>query len=567
MVDVSSQNNKINVTVSSSGNTAKVNATPDSARYYSDKSKEWAIGEKLIDNTDYSSKYYANESKKQADISTAKTTEVIESGNTAVSNIKSARDNAITDITNQENLSVDNVNTAGTTQVANVNSAGTTQVNLAKEQVTLATNKANIATEQATIATSQASIATSKTTEVVESGNTAISNIETAKSNALNDINTAGAEYVNNAEQYAQNALNSANNAKASEDNALSYKSSAMESSQTATEQANIATTSANNAKTSETNAKSSEVRCEEILSRLGTAIKIKGRVNSLGDLPLSGNLDGDTYLIGKEGLDSYPEYYWYQDHWEFLGTSGTTLSWGLITGNIKAQTDLQTELDTKQDVISDLETIRSNANLVTTKQDTIPDLATIRSGASKGATALQSIPAEYVTETELNAKGYLTSYTETDPVYSADKANIALKSEIPTKTSQLTNDSDYITAGRIGEQLATKTDMQQASGAGMPSSKYIDLTLGDSGSTYTAPANGYFALELQTNNQGQVALYNIVSNISGDYYGTKSQNPLSNNNWVAVFMPVQKNATIKITYKNRVATDHFRFIYAEGSK
>ena len=87
------------------------------------------------------------------------------------------------------------------------------------------------------------------------------------------------------------------------------------------------------------------------------------------------------------------------------------------------------------------------------------------------------------------------------------------------------------------------------------------------SGSTYTAPANGYFALELQTNNQGQVALYNIVSNISGDYYGTKSQNPLSNNNWVAVFMPVQKNATIKITYKNRVATDHFRFIYAEGSK
>ena len=169
------------ITVTSLGTTANVNATPDSARYYSDKSKEWAIGEKLIDNEDYSSKHYANESKKQADISTAKTTEVIESGNTAVTNIESARDNAIIDITNQENLSVDNVNTAGITQVANVNSAGTTQINLAKEQVTLATNQANIATEQATIATN-------KTSEVVASGNEALSNIDTAKTGAITDI-------------------------------------------------------------------------------------------------------------------------------------------------------------------------------------------------------------------------------------------------------------------------------------------------------------------------------------------------------------------------------------------
>lgn len=46
-------------------------------------------------------------------------------------------------------------------------------------------------------------------------------------------------------------------------------------------------------------------------------------------------------------------------------------------------------------------------------KQDTISDLATIRTNAEKGATALQS-------------------YTETDPVYMADKPNIALKTEIP---------------------------------------------------------------------------------------------------------------------------------------
>ena len=180
------------ITVTSAGTVVNANVTPDTAMYYSNKSREWAISDRIVDNTDYSSKYYANESKKQADISTAKAAEVIESGNTAVSNIESARDIAITDITNQENVSVNNVNTAGATQVssvntagitqvANVNSAGTTQINLAKEQVTLATNQANIAKEQATIATNKAN-------EVVASGNEALINIDTAKNNAITSI-------------------------------------------------------------------------------------------------------------------------------------------------------------------------------------------------------------------------------------------------------------------------------------------------------------------------------------------------------------------------------------------
>lgn len=46
----------------------------------------------------------------------------------------------------------------------------------------------------------------------------------------------------------------------------------------------------------------------------------------------------------------------------------------------------------------------------VSGKQDAISDLATIRDGAAKGATALQSVPSEYVTETELNEKGYATT-------------------------------------------------------------------------------------------------------------------------------------------------------------
>lgn len=42
---------------------------------------------------------------------------------------------------------------------------------------------------------------------------------------------------------------------------------------------------------------------------------------------------------------------------------------------------------------------------VINTKQDKITDLDTIRSGAAAGATALQTIPSEYITETELETR------------------------------------------------------------------------------------------------------------------------------------------------------------------
>ena len=133
MVDISSQNNKINVNVSSAGNKVSTNITPDYAQYYSEKSKEWAISNRIVDNTDYSSKYYANESKKQADISTAKATEVVESGNMALSNITTAKNNAITSITNQETTSKTVLIDEGATQIGLIQNEGATQVDTIKK--------------------------------------------------------------------------------------------------------------------------------------------------------------------------------------------------------------------------------------------------------------------------------------------------------------------------------------------------------------------------------------------------------------------------------------------------
>lgn len=47
----------------------------------------------------------------------------------------------------------------------------------------------------------------------------------------------------------------------------------------------------------------------------------------------------------------------------------------------------------------------------------------------------ISEIPQNLVTEQELDNKGYLTSFTQSDPVYSKDKPNLALKSELFSKS------------------------------------------------------------------------------------------------------------------------------------
>lgn len=74
-------------------------------------------------------------------------------------------------------------------------------------------------------------------------------------------------------------------------------------------------------------------------------------------------------------------------------------------------------------------------------KQDVIADLATIRTNAEKGATALQS-------------------YTETDPVYMADKPNIALKTEIASKQDTIADlDTIRTNANKGATALQSESD------------------------------------------------------------------------------------------------------------
>ena len=92
-----------------------------------------------------------------------------------------------------------------------------------------------------------------------------------------------------------------------------------------------------------------------------------------------------------------------------------------------------------------------------------------------------------------------------------------------------------------------------------MPSSTYSDLVLGTSGSTYTAPANGYM----------MVNIYNITT--PGYLY-------MSASGWVdekrvtvpgvalTTTVPIRKGGTVTIRY-DADGTKVFRFYYAVGSE
>ena len=100
----------------------------------------------------------------------------------------------------------------------------------------------------------------------------------------------------------------------------------------------------------------------------------------------------------------------------------------------------------------------------VAKKQDVISDLAIIRSNAAKGATALQSVPDEYITEMELINKNYATRVE----IPSID--GLASEEYVNQEIAKIQNSSYDDT--EIKNQLANKADKSE-----LFSKSYNDLT------------------------------------------------------------------------------------------
>ena len=106
---------------------------------------------------------------------------------------------------------------------------------------------------------------------------------------------------------------------------------------------------------------------------------------------------------------------------------------------------------------------------------------------------------------------------------------------------------------------LATNSDISGGN-IGMPSATVIPLTLGASGTTYTAPTNGYFVM---SKNATTANKYVFIDNGGVRYinYSTTSNQGLIG--WV----PVRKNGSVTINYNAEGSTNFFHFVPSVGSE
>jgi len=95
-----------------------------------------------------------------------------------------------------------------------------------------------------------------------------------------------------------------------------------------------------------------------------------------------------------------------------------------------------------------------------------------------------------------------------------------------------------------------------------MPSDKYTDLTLGASGATDTAIANGCVFFRRTSTAAGQYI--QLVNNTRGSIQSWVQSGTSSG--VIGTYIPVQKGDTFALAYTLESASNQrFRFIYAQG--
>lgn len=130
-------------------------------------------------------------------------------------------------------------------------------------------------------------------------------------------------------------------------------------------------------------------------------------------------------------------------------------------------------------------------------------------------------------------------------------------------KVANAVQNLELLNAGAITEVILDKTDMAQAANAAMPSSRFIQLTLGQSNETYVAPSDGYVSFRKITNATNQfIGLFNITANYLSDI----KLSPNSNQT-IGVNIQVSKNDVFSAQYNAGGNLVDFRFIYANGAE
>ena len=149
-----------------------------------------------------------------------------------------------------------------------------------------------------------------------------------------------------------------------------------------------------------------------------------------------------------------------------------------------------------------------------------------------------------------------------------ADLSNLSvtgqgvIDAKADTDLSNLSMTGQAVIAGKADVDLNNVNNSGASKGASwaMPSSTYDNLTLGASGTQYTAPSNGWFAVQILASSGG----YLFLEGENGEGSIVYS----NGNNWtLANFLPTKKGKKCTVSYANYSSTAVFRFIYAQGSE
>lgn len=106
---------------------------------------------------------------------------------------------------------------------------------------------------------------------------------------------------------------------------------------------------------------------------------------------------------------------------------------------------------------------------------------------------------------------------------------------------------------------------MNYMASMGMPSDKRITLTLGASGASYTAPANGWVCARVYSSASGQQFFVRRAITGVGEYgYRLYSSD---SGQWLTAMLPVKKGDTFDIYYGTPTAQSYLNFQYAVGSE
>ena len=356
----------------------------------------------------------------------------------------------------------------------------------AATSATNASNSASAASTSATNASNSASNASTSETNASASASaaaTSASNASTSETNAASSASAASTSETNAASSASaastseSNAATSESNAATSESNAASSASAASTSASNAATSESNAATSASNAATSESNAATSESNAATSASNAATSYdNFDDRyLGAKASDPALDN-DGDALITGAlyfNSTDGLMKVY--------NGSTWVT-SYVSLSGALLATNNLSD--------VSDTATSRTNLGLGSAATTASTDYATSAQGTLADS-AVQ--PADNVS-TLTNDAGYLTSYTETDPIVGAvtgivkadgagnisaatagtDYLTDSSTNNLTNKSgniSQWTNDSGYLTSFTETNDLSTAVTWANIPDANVPQS------------------------------------------------------------------------------------------------